>query len=197
MWDYKTPGIPDEFFIKREGVPGPTKEEIRVITISKARLKKGAIVADVGCGVGGLTIEAAFQVGSEGRVFAIDENEEAVKVTMENVQRFGVQGIVNVIHGRAPEALLQLPMMDAVLVGGSKALSQVLEVAHERLKVGGRIVVNAIMLNTCWEALKWIKHLGFSEVDVTTVFVAKGRWIESGVMMIARNPITIIAATKV
>jgi len=58
MWTYKTPGIPDTMFTQDEAVPGPTKEEIRALTISKARLKEGFCVIDVGCGTGGLTGEA-------------------------------------------------------------------------------------------------------------------------------------------
>ena len=63
MWNFKTPGVPDELFSQSEVVPGPTKEEVRVITISKARLRDGFVVVDVGCGTGGLTVEAALQVG--------------------------------------------------------------------------------------------------------------------------------------
>jgi len=197
MWRYRSPGIPDEMFSKHGGVPGPTKEEIRVITISKARLKEGAYVIDVGCGIGGLTVEAALQVGSSGRVFAVDEDEEAIRLTQENVSRFGVQDIVQVIHGRAPDVMVNLPPVDAVIIGGSKALKEVLVAAYGKLKDGGRLVVNAITLNTCCETLKEIKRLGFGEVDVITAFIAKGRWGPSGVMMMARNPITIIAATKI
>lgn len=197
MWSYKTPGIPDEFFMLSEKVPGPTKEEIRALTISKARLREGFYVVDVGCGVGGLTIEAALQVGSAGKVFAIDESEEAVNVTKANVEKFGVKERVQILKGKAHEAMLNLPTVDAVLIGGSKSLKDVLRVAHEKIRKNGRIVVNAIMLNTCYEALKEMESLNLEEIDVATVFVAKGKRVESGVMMIARNPITIISATKV
>lgn len=197
MWSYKTPGIPDEFFITSESVPGPTKEEIRTLTISKARLREGAYVIDVGCGVGSLTVEAALQVGAEGRVFAIDENEEAVKLTRANLTKFGVQNIVQVIHGKAPEAMLDLPVVDAVIIGGSASLKDVINISHEKIKENGRIVVNAIILETGYEALQEIKRLNFRDIDVATVFVAKGRWVDAGVMMMARNPITIISATKV
>ncbi|MEM2912167.1 MAG: precorrin-6Y C5,15-methyltransferase (decarboxylating) subunit CbiT [Candidatus Bathyarchaeia archaeon] len=197
MWSYRTPGIPDEFFTTSEKVPGPTKEEIRSLTISKARLREGAYVIDVGCGVGSLTVEAAFQVGAKGRVFAIDEDEEAVKLTRLNLAKFGVQDIVQVIHGKAPEKMVDLPRVDAVIIGGSMFLKDVIKVSHEKIKENGRIVVNAIMLETGYEALQEIKRLNFREIDVTTVFVAKGRWVEAGVMMMARNPITIISATKV
>jgi len=196
MWKYKTPGIPDELFLQSDKVPGPTKEEIRVLTISKARLKEGFIVLDVGCGTGGLTIEAALQVGHKGRVFAVDEDEEAVKLTTSNVEKFNAQDVVKVIRGKAPEALLDLPKVDVVLIGGTKNLREIIQEAHEKLKENGRIVINAILLETGFTALDELKNTGFKEIDVTLVFVAKGKHIEHGTMMLARNPITIISATK-
>ena len=42
MWNYKTPGIPDEHFERAEKVP-ITKEEVRTIQLSKARLKPGQL----------------------------------------------------------------------------------------------------------------------------------------------------------
>ena len=53
MWNFKTPGIPDEHFERAEKVP-ITKEEVRTIQISKARLKPGQIVYDIGCGSGSI-----------------------------------------------------------------------------------------------------------------------------------------------
>jgi cobalt-precorrin-6B (C15)-methyltransferase len=196
MWTYKTSGIPDELFLQSDKVPGPTKEEIRVLTISKARLKEGAYVVDVGCGTGGLTVEAALQVGIKGKVFAIDEDAEAIRLTTSNVEKFDAQDIVKVIHGKAPEALSDLPKVDAIIIGGSKSLKDVIQVAHEQLKEHGRIVVNAILLETGYTALYEIKKSGFKEIDVTQIFVAKGKDIDHGTMMLARNPITIISATK-
>jgi len=38
--------------------------------------------------------------------------------------------------------------------------------------------------------------LDFREVDVVMVFVAKGRFVGGRAMMMARNPVTIISATK-
>lgn len=196
MWTYKTPGIPDEQFLQSDKVPGPTKEEIRVLTISKARLKEGAYVVDVGCGTGGLTVEAALQVGCKGKVFAIDEDENAVNLTKSNVEKFDAQDIVKVIHGNASHVLPDLPRADTIMIGGSKSLKTLIQSSYELLKDHGRIVVNAILLETCFNALEEIKKCGFKEVDVTQIFVAKGKNIEQGTMMLARNPITIISATK-
>jgi cobalt-precorrin-6B (C15)-methyltransferase len=196
MWNYKTPGIPDEQFTQSDKVPGPTKEEIRVLTISKARLCEGALVVDVGCGTGGLTVEAALQVAPNGKVFAIDEDEEACELTKSNVAKFGVQDTVQIIKGKAPEAMQKLPAVDAVLIGGSHALREALGVSFKKLKKNGRIVVNAILLETGYVALDEVKRLGFKDVDVVQVFVAKGKEVGSGTMMLARNPITIMSATK-
>ena len=196
MWTCRTPGIPDEMFEQSEKVPGPTKEEIRVLTISKARLREDSVVVDVGCGTGGLTVEAALQVTPKGKVYAIDNDENAIELTKTNVARFDVQNTVQIIKGKAPEALANVPQVDTVLVGGSQSLREVIRIAHQKLKKNGRIVVNAILLETGYTALDEIKKLGFKEVDVIMVFVAKGKKIRSGTMMLARNPITIISATK-
>ena len=196
MWSYKTPGIPDELFLQSDKVPGPTKEEVRVLTISKARLREGFYVVDVGCGTGGLTVEAALQVACNGKVFAIDEDEVAIRLTRGNVEKFDVQNVVQVIHGKAPEVMSKLPKVDAVIIGGSVSLREVIRASYEKLKENGKIVINAILLETAYTALDEIKKLNFKDVDVTLVFVAKGREIDSRTMMVARNPITIISATK-
>jgi cobalt-precorrin-6B (C15)-methyltransferase len=195
-WAYKTAGIPDELFNQNDKVPGPTKEEVRTLTISKARLCEGSIVIDVGCGTGGLTVEAALQVAPKGKVYAIDEDQAAIELTKRNVEKFEVQDNVMVVRGKAPEALLSLPRADAVLIGGSVSLREVLRASKDKLKANGRIVVNAILLETACSAVDELKKLNFKDIDVAQVSVAKGKQINSGTMMMARNPITIVSASK-
>ena len=86
--------------------------------------------------------------------------------------------------------------MDAVLVGGSRTLTEVLTVVFGKLKPGGRIVINAILLQTACVAIDTLKTFGFQDIDVVEVFVAKGKSVPSGTMMLAHNPIKIISATK-
>jgi len=177
-------------------VPGPTKEEVRVLTISKARLCEGSVVIDVGCGTGGLTVEAALQVAPKGKVYAIDEDEAAIALTISNVEKFGVQENVVIVRGRAPETLLPLPNADAIQIGGSGSLREVLAASRDKLKLEGRIVVNAILLETAYAAVDELKRLSFKDIDVAQVSVAKGKHTNSGTMMIARNPIIIVSASK-
>ena len=83
MWKFKTPGIPDEEFERTESVP-ITKEEVRAVQISKARLSSGHTVFDIGCGSGSITVEAGLQVESTGKVFGIDIDPKAVELTKTN-----------------------------------------------------------------------------------------------------------------
>jgi cobalt-precorrin-6B (C15)-methyltransferase len=126
----------------------------------------------------------------------MDDDEEAVRLTKGNVAKFDAQDIVQVIHGKAPEAMSNLPKVDAVIVGGSSSLREVIRASYEKLKENGRIVINAILLETGYAALDEIKKLNFKDIDVVVVSVAKGKEVNSGTMMLARNPITIISATK-
>ncbi|MCL1977013.1 MAG: precorrin-6Y C5,15-methyltransferase (decarboxylating) subunit CbiT [Candidatus Bathyarchaeota archaeon] len=196
LWNYKTPGVPDEYFITDENVPGPTKEEVRVLTISKIRLNEGDTVIDVGCGTGGLTVEAALQVGIHGKVYALDEDAIAVKLTQSNIEKFNVQNIAIVKLGKAPKDLTDFPIADAVLIGGTMNLREILRVAQTKLKQNGRIAVNAILLETATTAIDELKNLGFKNIDVTHVSISRGKQIKSGTMMLARNPITIISASN-
>ena len=195
-WAYKTAGIPDELFNQNDDVPGPTKEEVRVLAVSKARLCEGSVVIDVGCGTGGLTVEAALQVAPKGKVYAVDEDQAAIALTMSNVEKFGVQDNVVIVRGKAPETLLSLPKADAILIGGSGSLREVLAASKDKLKLKGRIVVNAILLETAYTAVEELRKLGFKDIDVAQVSVAKGKQTNSGTMMIARNPIIIVSASK-
>jgi len=196
-WPYRTPGIPDESFNQNDKIPGPTKEEIRVISIAKARLNEGNIVIDVGCGTGGLTVEAALQVGGKGRVYAIDEDEAAVTLTKSNVVKFGVEHNTTVGKTRAPEGLISMPNADAIFIGGGGAnLRAIIQTAHYKLKPTGRIVINAILLETATTAVTELKALGYRDIDVASIQVAKGKQVSSGTMMFAHNPITVISATK-
>ncbi len=194
MWQYKTPGIPDENFLRDDHVP-ITKEEIRTIQISKARLCSGHIIYDVGCGSGSLSVEAALQVGKTGKVYALDINIDAIKLTRQNLSKFNINN-TSVIHGNAKDKLVDLPASDVIFIGGTGVdTKQIIELCHKKLKTGGRIVMGIILLETLFSALQTIKKL-FTSVDITQVIISKNRQLSIGTMMLSRNPIIIISASK-
>lgn len=195
MWNYKTPGIPDDAFERSENVP-ITKEEVRVIQISKARLCPGYTVYDIGCGSGSISIEAAIQVES-GRVIAIDYDTNAIELTKKNIEKFGLKNI-SVIFGNAKEKISELDLADAIFVGGTGGdTEEIVNLCQNKLKTGGRIVIGIILIETLYSVLQVLEKLQFDSVDITQVTISKSRKTSKGTMMLARNPVTIISATKI
>lgn len=195
MWNYKTPGIPDEEFERTEKVP-ITKEEVRTVQISKARLKPGQTVYDVGCGSGSISVEAALQVESSGKVIGIDYDQNAVDLTKKNLQKFKISN-ASIILGNAKEKISELEQADAIFVGGTGGdTKEIVELSEKKLKTGGRIVIGIILIETLYSVLQVMDTLQFKEVDITQVTISKSRKTTTGTMMLARNPVTIISATK-
>lgn len=195
MWKYRTPGIPDEYFDRTEDVP-ITKEEARAVQISKARLSEGNVVYDIGCGSGSITVEAALQIGNAGKVYAVDVDPKAAELTQRNLAKFGVSN-VEVILSDAKGRIPGLPDADTVFIGGTGGDTQeIIRLCHGKLKSGARIVIGVILIETLYSVLDVIYKLDFSEVDVTQVTVSKSKKTSTGTMMLARNPVTVISATK-
>ena len=195
MWNFKTPGIPDEFFERAEKVP-ITKEEVRVIQISKARLRPGQLVYDVGCGSGSISVEAAIQIEETGRVLAIDYNENAIKLTEKNLEKFGIAN-VRPIFGNAKDEIPKLESADAIFIGGTGGdTAEIVEMCQNKLNQGGRIVIGTILVETLYAVLQVLERLDFVEMDITQVTISKSKKTSTGTMMLAKNPVTIISATR-
>jgi len=196
MWNAKTPGIPDELFDRDENVP-ITKEEVRAVQISKARLKPGMTVYDIGCGSGSISVEASLQVEKSGSVHAIDYDAKAVELTKKNITKFNLENI-SVIFGNAKEKINELPDADAIFIGGTGGdTKEIVELCENKLKSGGRIVIGIILIETLYSVLKTIENLKFTSVDITQITIGKSRKTSTGTMMLARNPVTIISSTKI
>ena len=195
MWKSKTPGIPDEEFDRTESVP-ITKEEIRAIQISKARLSSGQTVLDIGCGSGSITVEAGLQVESDGKVIGIDLDPNAIELTNTNLKKFGIDN-TTLILGNAKEKISELPEADAIFIGGTGGDTQkIVQLCEDKLKSGGRIVIGVILIETLYAVLQTIEKLNFDSIDITQITIGKSRKTSTGTMMLARNPVTVISATK-
>lgn len=185
--------IPDENFIKDPDVPGPTKEEIRCIVICKSNVSIEDIVVDVGCGTGGLTLEFARKAKM---VYAIDKDQKALEITAKNLEKHDLQGKVKIIDGDALNVLNDLPEFNILMISGSSGdLPLIIKEGYNKLKKNGRILVTSILLETRVEAVKIMKDLGITP-EVVEVSISKGNIMDRGIMMIARNPITIVSGKK-
>ena len=196
MWKHSTPGIPDELFERVEEVP-ITKEEVRAVQISKGRLSPGQIIYDIGCGSGSVSVEAALQVQKSGKVFAVDLDPNAIELTKRNLAKFQISN-VTVILGNAKEKISELPMADTIFIGGTAGdTADIIQLCESKLKQGGRIVIGTILIETLFAVLNVVEKLKFSSIDITQITISKSRKNSTGTMMLARNPVTIISATKI
>lgn len=187
------PGIPDELFIRGD-VP-MTKSEIRALTMAKARISDGDIIYDIGAGTGSLSIEAAL-LAPNGKVYAIEKEEEAVQLIKDNRAKFGVSNLT-VIHGTAPEALQGLPPADVVLVGGSgDNLRDIIETVHALLKAGGTVVFNSITLETLAVTFEMLSRVLNYRTEVINVHIDRLTPMGSKHGFKSLNPIYILSAQK-
>ncbi|HET6146548.1 MAG TPA: precorrin-6y C5,15-methyltransferase (decarboxylating) subunit CbiE [Polyangia bacterium] len=183
-----------------------TKREVRLLSLAGLGIRPDSVVWDIGAGSGSVSIEAAL-LAPEGRVYAIEVDPEGVAICGENLRAHAVDN-VEVIAGRAPEALAGLDAPDAVFVGGSKgSLAEIIEVALARLNPGGRLVANAITLENAAEAYQAIRARGLLP-EVTLLQISRGEPLGPTVTMgpgagaprylryEALNPIQIFAVTK-
>lgn len=193
-WNNKTPGIPDEFFIRNEEVP-ITKEEIRSIIISKLRLNEDSSVIDVGCGSGSVTVELCLQC-KNGKVFGIDLDNKAIDLTKKNLEKFSL--VAEIIKGDAYHMLQNLPFVNAIVVGGTTGKTkEIIDQSINKLKVGGRIVITTILIETMYNAIEALSESHeISDIDFTQVTISKGRKTKTGTMMLSRNPVLLISATR-
>ena len=187
-----TLGIPDDEFLTVKKLI--TKEEIRVVTLAKLKLRHDMCLWDVGAGSGSISIEADHLLPN-GRIFAIERNEECRRFIKQNLQKFNARN-VQLVEGDAPQCLEELPDPDRVFIGGSGGhLWEILELVDQRLAAGGRIVLNAITLDTLTAANEYFGNAGY-EVEVVTVNIARTRPLTTYKMFEAYNPVYILTAVK-
>ena len=197
-----TPGIDDEIF-SRTKVP-MTKNEVRVLSISRLELTKNAVVYDVGSGTGSVSIECA-RLSPDIFVFAIEQKEEAANLTKENAVRLGLSDQIVVINKKAPEGFEELPTPTHVFIGGSSgALSDILSAIQKKLIVkentkgktnkaskGVRVVINAVPLETIAQITKLIQTYPVKHVQLTQIQASRAHKLGSYNLMQAQNPVLI------
>jgi precorrin-6B C5,15-methyltransferase / cobalt-precorrin-6B C5,C15-methyltransferase len=147
----RVPGLADELF---ESDGQITKREIRAVTLSSLAPRRGELLWDIGAGSGSVAIEWMLTDPSM-RAIAIEQREDRAACIRRNAAAFGVPGL-EVAEGIAPIALTTLAPPEAIFIGGSASESAIFEMAARALRPGGRLVANAVTLET--EALLMARH---------------------------------------
>ncbi|MBN1065726.1 precorrin-6Y C5,15-methyltransferase (decarboxylating) subunit CbiT [Clostridium botulinum] len=186
--------IKDDEFIR--GKCPMTKEEIRVLSISKMNLKEKSFVLDIGCGTGSITVQAS-KIAKQGKVLAIEKEEEAYNITKNNVEKFECNNVM-VLNKKATNALYALydeeVEFDSIFIGGSSGeLEEIIKICDNILSSDGTIVMNFITLDNAYKAIETMKKLNY-KVDVSIVNISKNRG--DTLMMISLNPIYIIQCRR-
>jgi precorrin-6Y C5,15-methyltransferase (decarboxylating) len=149
------PGLPDAAFDDDGQL---TKREVRAVTLAQLVPLPGQLLWDVGAGAGSIGIEW-MRTHPSCRAIAVESHPDRARRIEQNAARLGVPGL-RVVEGRAPAALADLPVPDAVFVGGGATTQSLLETCWAALPPGGRLVANAVTLESESVLAGWYSRVG-------------------------------------
>ncbi len=181
-----TPGISDDQFIR--GKVPMTKEEVRVVTVSKLDLNEEDVVIDIGAGTGSISIECA-RILKKGKVIAVERNQEGIDLIHQNIEKFKLSN-VSVLNTLAPDGLYDLEF-DKVIIGGSGGkMKELFELIQNKAK---KVVINTITIENTYKAIELMRQFNYKNLEVTSMQVSKGRDLGTMTMMLGQNPVYIIS----
>ena len=184
----RTPGFPDAMFVRGE-VP-MTKQEVRAAVLAKLAPGPKDVLWDVGAGTGSVSVELALQA-SWGRTYGVECDPQACDLIRRNREKLGAWNL-KLVEGAAPQALQDLETPDAVFIGGTKgALDEIVELVLSR-NPKARICISAICIETLYQAVQALQSRGV-EPEVTQISVSRGRAAGSLHLLMANNPVFLIA----
>jgi precorrin-6Y C5,15-methyltransferase (decarboxylating) len=152
------PGLPDAAFT---GDGQMTKHEIRALTLCALAPAAGELLWDVGGGSGTVAIEW-MRTHPHCRAVTFERNAARVDQIETNATALGVPSLA--VFGDAPAAFGDVPSAssapDAIFVGGGVTQDGLLDECWSRLRVGGRLVVNAVTAESEALLLQWFSRCG-------------------------------------
>ncbi|MBL8019498.1 MAG: precorrin-6y C5,15-methyltransferase (decarboxylating) subunit CbiE [Leptospirales bacterium] len=179
----------EDLFAKRIPKQGLiTKKEIRLLSIGELQVRRESVIWDIGAASGSIAIECAL-LADLGHAYAIEVDPESIAFCRDNIEHFGVDN-VTVIEGRAPEVLSEIKDdPDCVFIGGSKgSLQAIIETSFNRLRPGGRLVVNAITFENIEEAYRTFRELKL-EPGIMMINISRAVPLARFMRYEAQNPI--------
>jgi precorrin-6B C5,15-methyltransferase / cobalt-precorrin-6B C5,C15-methyltransferase len=149
------PGLDDALF-EHDGQL--TKREVRAVTLSALAPRQGELLWDVGLGAGSIAIEWLLRHPSLKAIGIEDQPERAARAA-RNAAALGTPDLL-IVQKRAPEAFAGLPPPDAIFIGGGLSDPGVFETAWPVLKSGGRLVANAVSLQSEASLIEFFQRHG-------------------------------------
>lgn len=147
-----------------------TKREIRAVTLSSLAPTRGQLLWDIGAGSGSVAIEWMLAHPSM-RAIAIETRPDRTARISRNAAALGVPGL-ELVEGHAPEVLAGLATPDAIFIGGGASEPGLVDAAIRALRPGGRLVANAVTLETEAELIArhaalggMLTHIAISRAD--------------------------------
>lgn len=150
-----TPGLADHLY-RHDGQL--TKRDVRALTLARLAPMPGELLWDVGAGCGSIGIEW-MRAHPSCRTIAIEADAGRQAHIEHNRDALGVPAL-RLVAGRAPEALAGLPEPDAIFIGGGVTVPGVLEHCWAGLKPGGRLLANAVTLQSEALLMSWRERIG-------------------------------------
>ena len=181
-------GLPDSAF-KHDGQL--TKRDVRAMTLARLAPMPGELLWDVGAGSGSIGIEW-MRTHPSCRALAIEADTGRQGLIEHNRDTLGVPGL-QLVRGKAPEALTGLETPDAIFIGGGVTRDGVLDTCWQHLRPGGRLVANAVTLQSEMTLMNWrAQHGG----ELTRIHVAQAQPLGEFDTWRQALPITLLDVVK-
>lgn len=142
-WYPRTGGLPDGAFVHDGQL---TKHVVRSATLCALAPYPDALLWDVGAGCGSVAIEW-MRAARGARAVAIEKSAERCEMIRINKVQLGTEKL-EIVEAQVPEALEGLTQPDAVFIGGGLTSNNTLEACIAALRLGGRLVCNAVTLES-------------------------------------------------
>ncbi|MEB3326838.1 MAG: precorrin-6y C5,15-methyltransferase (decarboxylating) subunit CbiE [Synechococcus sp.] len=184
-------GLDDGLFLQHEDRPGlMTKREVRIQLLADLELPEAGVLWDIGAGVGSVGLEA-LRLRPGLALWALEARGGSAALIAANAERLGVRP-AGIHQGRAPEALLQLPDPDRVLIGGGgRERAAVLAMAVQRLRPGGGVVIPLATLEALAELRPLLERAG-CRVAVAQHQAWRGAPLADGTRLAPLNPVLVL-----
>lgn len=168
-----------------------TKRDVRAVTLARLAPMPGELLWDVGAGCGSIGIEW-MRAHPTCRTLAIEANDGRQQHIAFNRDALGVPAL-QLVCGAAPEALRGLERPDAIFIGGGVTVPGVVEHCWEQLKPGGRLVANAVTLQSEATLVSWRERIGG---ELTRIAIAQAQPLGGFDAWRAALPITLLEVWK-